>query len=121
MSDLSVKLHSLHIHPVKSCAGIALREALLTETGLDLDRHYVVVDEHGEFLTQRELPRMQLIQPALRHGDMVLRAPGMLALHVSLDTVEAPCRVTVWDDDVPAWDMGDLASQWFSEAEIATS
>ena len=32
-------------------------EALLTETGLDLDRAWMVVDEQGEFVTQRELPR----------------------------------------------------------------
>ena len=46
---------------------------------------------------------------------MVLRAPGMLALHVALDVVEGPATVTVWDDTVPAWDMGALAAQWFSD------
>ena len=46
---------------------------------------------------------------------MVLRAPGMLALHVRLDTVEAATRVRVWDDVVKAYDMGALAAQWFSD------
>jgi uncharacterized protein YcbX len=46
---------------------------------------------------------------------MVLRAPGMLALHVALDAVEAPLRVRVWNDTVDAFDMGDLAAQWFSD------
>jgi uncharacterized protein YcbX len=45
----------------------------------------------------------------------VLRAPGMLALHLRLDAVEGPCRVRVWDDVVDAYDMGDLAAQWFSD------
>jgi uncharacterized protein YcbX len=39
----------------------------------------------------------------------------MLALHIALDTVEQPVPVTVWDDTVPAYDMGDLAAQWFSD------
>ena len=47
--------------------------------------------------------------------EMVLRAPGMLALHVALHTVEEPTRVRVWDDEVKAYDMGDLAAQWFSD------
>ncbi|TXH55241.1 MAG: MOSC domain-containing protein [Burkholderiaceae bacterium] len=113
--DVEVKIASLHVHPVKSCAGITVDEALLIETGLEFDRAWMLVDERGVFVTQRELPRMALVQPVLKHLDMVLRAPGMLALHVSLDTVEAPVQATVWDDTVKAYDMGDLAAQWFSD------
>jgi uncharacterized protein len=115
MSDASVRLRAIHVHPVKSCAGVALDEALLIETGLEFDRAWMVVDERGDFVTQRELPRMALIQPALKTHEMLLRAPGMLGLHIALDTVEAPCRVRVWDDEVAAYDMGDLAAQWFSD------
>ncbi len=109
------RVAALHIHPVKSCAGVAVGEALLVETGLEWDRQWMVVDEHGDMLTQRELPRMALVQPAFRGGQMVLRAPGMLALHVSLDSVEAPTRVRVWDDEVRAYEMGAVAAQWFSD------
>lgn len=115
MSDITCTLQALHLFPVKSCGGLAPREALLLETGLDLDRQWMVVDADGEMLTQRELPRMALVQPTLRHDDLVLRAPGMLALHLSLGTVEAPTRVRVWDDEVAAYDMGALAAQWFSD------
>jgi len=108
-------LSGLHVHPIKSCGGIAVDEAVLIETGLEHDRAWMVVDTDGQFVTQRALPRMALIKPTLRASDMVLRAPGMLALHLRLDTVEAPCRVTVWDDRVAAYDMGDLAAQWFSD------
>ena len=106
---------ALYVHPIKSCGGIELREALLIETGFEFDRAWMVVDAHGRMFTQREHPRMALIQPTLRSGDMVLRAPGMLALHIRLDTVEARTRVQVWDDIVKAYDMGDLAAQWFSD------
>ena len=115
MSDLACQLTALHVYPVKSCAGIAVNDALLVETGLDLDRAWMVVDEHGDMLTQRTLPRLALVQPSLKGGEMVLRAPGMLALHVRLDTVEAATRVRVWDDIVKAYDMGALAAQWFSD------
>ena len=108
-------LAGLHLHPVKSCGAIAVDQALLIETGLEFDRAWMVVDAAGEFVSQRELPQMALVQPTLRASDVVLRAPGMLALYLRLDTVEAPCRVRVWDDSVAAFDMGDLAAQWFSD------
>jgi uncharacterized protein YcbX len=113
--DVTARLARLFVYPVKSCAGVDLREALLTETGLDLDRAWMVVDPDGNFVTQRELPRMALIRPQLKLTEVVLRAPGMLALHLQVDTVEAPVRVRVWDDEVPAFDMGDIAAQWFTD------
>lgn len=113
--DVQATIAQLWIHPVKSCAGISVTEAELTPTGLAWDRAWMVVDSEGEFVTQRELPRMALIQPSFKLGQLVLRAPGMLALHLSLEGAEFPCRVRVWDDAVDAWDMGDVAAQWFSE------
>ena len=113
--DVVARIARLFIYPIKSCAGIEVQEAVLLETGLEWDRTWMVVDEQGEFVTQRELPRMALIRPQLKTDEMVLRAPGMLALHVALHTVEEPTRVRVWDDEVKAYDMGDLAAQWFSD------
>ena len=115
MNTVPITVHSLHLHPIKSCAGIAVDEALLLETGLEFDRAWMLVDEHGEFVSQRELPRLALVRPALRHDDLVLRAPGMLALHLRLDSAESRARVRVWDDVVDAYDMGDLAARWFSD------
>jgi uncharacterized protein len=114
-SDLNGVISQLIVYPVKSCAGVQVQEALLTETGLEFDRAWMVVDEHGDFLTQRELPRMALIQPQIKYHEMILRAPGMLALHVKLDEVEQPVRVRVWDDEVAAYDMGKVAAQWFTD------
>jgi uncharacterized protein YcbX len=114
-TDLDVTLESIHVYPVKSCAGSTPREAVLTETGLDLDRQWVVVDPSGAFVTQRELPRMALVQTTLKTNELVLRAPGMLALHVAVDRVEERTEVEVWGDRVAAYDMGALCAQWFSD------
>jgi uncharacterized protein YcbX len=113
--DLQATIARLFVYPVKSCAGVELPEALLTETGLEFDRAWMVVDAQGEFVTQRQLPRMALIKPQMKHTEVVLRAPGMLALHLAFDRVEQPMRVRVWKDEVDAYDMGDIAAQWFSD------
>ena len=113
--EVTARIARLFVYPVKSCAGVELQDALLTETGFDLDRAWMVVDAEGQYLTQRELPRMALIKPTIKLHEVVLRAPGMLALHLAIDTVEAPMEVTIWDDTVPAFDMGAIAAQWFSD------
>jgi hypothetical protein len=113
--DVRGSIARLFIYPIKSCAGVELPEALLTETGLDLDRSWMVVAAGGMFVTQREQPRMALIRPQLKGGEIILRAHGMLALHLRVDVVEAVTQVQIWDDTVPAYDMGDVAAQWFSD------
>jgi uncharacterized protein YcbX len=110
-----VSITGLNLYPIKSCGGASVPEALLIETGLEFDRAWMVVDTNGVFITQRDLPGMVLIQPTLKHTEVVLRAPGMLALHLAIDAVEGPVRVKVWSDEVAAYDMGNLAAQWFSD------
>ncbi len=115
MSDLACTLAALHVYPVKSCAGIAPPRWPLGPFGLDLDREWMLVDADGEMLSQRELPRMALVHTAVKGNEVLLRAPGMLPLHLRVDAVEQPCRVRVWDDELPAYDMGALPAQWFND------
>jgi len=113
--DVSAQISRLFVHPVKSCAGVEVREALLTETGLELDRAWMVVDAQGVFVTQREQPRLALVHPHIQPHELVLSAPGMPALHISLDLVKQHVSVKLWDDEVPAFDMGEEAAQWFTD------
>ncbi len=119
--DLSGTIARLFVHPVKSCAGVEVSEALLTPAGLELDRAFMVVDAQGRFLTQRQHPRMALVRPQIGAQEPLLRlqAPGMPGLPMALpEPAPASARtgvsVSVWDDVVPAWDMGEPAAQWFS-------
>jgi hypothetical protein len=113
--EIRTKIARLFVYPVKSCAGVELTEVLLTETGFDLDRAWMVVDDKNEFLSQRDEPRMALVKVQLKSDEVVLRAPGMLALHLAIESVDSPRRVRVWNDDVDAWDMGAVAAQWFTD------
>jgi uncharacterized protein YcbX len=108
-------LSEIWVYPVKSCAGVSVRQSTLTETGLEWDRHWMVVDAQGHMVSQRDVPAMALIETRFRAGDVVLRAPGMLALHLALDQAEGPTRVEVWGHSMPAYDMGHLAAQWVTD------
>jgi uncharacterized protein YcbX len=118
VSDLSLRLHALCIYPVKSCAGIALERAQLTATGLEHDRAWMLVDADGDFASQRQWPRLQLVQPSFEGDTLLLRAPDMLPLPLALplQVQGAPRQVKVWDDEVTALDQGDAAAHWFEAA-----
>ncbi|SFU95509.1 MOSC domain-containing protein [Pseudoduganella namucuonensis] len=115
-------LSEINLYPIKSCAGIALRAATLTRAGLMseqiYDREWMVVDEAGVAMTQREHPRMALIVPRLKADTLELRAPGMLRLDLELglpDPELAPkLSVRVWDDTVLAYDCDATTAAWFS-------
>lgn len=112
---MTLTLSALYLHPLKSAAALPVERALVSETGLQYDREWMVVDDRGEFLSQREQPRLALVRCELRHSELVLRAPGMIPLHLQLDGAEGECTVEVWGDALPAFDMGGLASQWISD------
>ncbi len=51
-------LSGLYVYPIKSCGGVALERTTVSATGLRHDRRWMLVDEAGEFISQRRLPRM---------------------------------------------------------------
>ena len=113
-------LSHLIIYPVKSCAGLSVAAATLTRAGLEVDgvgdREWMVVDQDGQFLTQREHPRMALVTPRVDAGVLTLRAPGMAALALAPPPAgqAATREVGLWDDRVLADDCGEAAAAWFS-------
>ncbi len=111
-SDVQGQIAQLMIYPVKSCAGVAVQQAVLLETGLQWDRHWMVVDADGLFVSQRECARMALIRPQLEADALLLQAPGMPKLRVPLQASGPSLRVQVWDDVVDALDMGPEAAEW---------
>lgn len=116
-------ISELVLYPIKSCAGISVRQAILTTAGLSVDnvydREWMVVDEQGQFLTQREYPRLALVTPRIKLDTIELRAPGMLRLEIPLDLPapenEVLREVKLWDDTVLAYDCDETTATWFSQ------
>jgi uncharacterized protein YcbX len=112
-------LSGLILYPIKSCAGMAVQEAAVTSAGLFAhgvhDREWMLVTEEGQFLTQREHPRMALITPRSIGASLEISAPGARPLVLELAAEDGPARqVQIWDDTVSAGDCGDAAAHWFS-------
>ncbi|GAA5928013.1 hypothetical protein JCM1841_001820 [Sporobolomyces salmonicolor] len=88
-----VKLGSLMLYPIKSCAAQPILSATyptgwpLTPTGLLYDREFMLVDpSSGQVLSQKRYPRMALIQPSvdLAQGVLTVKAKGMVDLVLAL-------------------------------------
>ncbi len=110
-----MQLSGLFIYPIKACAGLALPRAAVVERGLAADRRYMVADRNGRFVTQRELPRLCLVETALEGERLVISAPGIgsLSLPSALDKGER-VRFQVWSSQGSALRHDD-GSRWFSE------
>lgn len=111
-----ITVRSLHVYPVKSAGGIARASAEVGDRGFLHDRRFMVVDEAGQFLTQRAFPRMTLVSVALSGGSVRLAAPGMPPLEIPI----APCdgqrrTVRVWRDTCDALSLGPGPARWWSE------
>jgi uncharacterized protein YcbX len=110
-----ILLSALHLYPVKSCRGIAVAEATVTDAGLEHDREWMVVTPEGRFVTQRECPRLATVRVALGAGALTLAAEGGGSVAVPLDFRGNPADVTVWRDRCRGHDQGDEVARWLSE------
>ena len=99
-------LSGLFIYPVKSLHGIAVSSAPLGERGLVGDRRFMVVDDNLKFLTQRELPRMALIETELGANQLILRNRHHDSVSVGLTDDGPSLQVQIWRDTVEAVDCG---------------
>jgi uncharacterized protein YcbX len=112
----NVTLSGLYVYPIKSCAGISLQRSELTATGLLHDRRWMLVDETGEFMSQRAHPRMALISTSISESHLTVGAPGMPDLRVPLQQEDENLMdVEVWGDANKGAPVGETADHWFRE------
>ncbi|MBC3877940.1 MOSC N-terminal beta barrel domain-containing protein [Undibacterium sp. FT79W] len=115
-------ISELTMYPIKSCAGIALTEAVITASGLSYggvsDREWMLVDESGLFLTQREYPRMACLRITIAGDTLRVDTDAMATLSISLKANADAQKITVqiWETEVIADDAGEEAAIWFSQA-----
>ncbi|MEZ4215211.1 MAG: MOSC N-terminal beta barrel domain-containing protein [Myxococcota bacterium] len=112
-------VRSLAYYPVKGCAGIEVDELALDDEGPRFDREWMVVDEQGVFVTQRDTPALARVGVALDEdaGRLRLDFAGADAIDVPLDAEErgAPHRPSrVWLDVLDAVDQGDAVARWLT-------
>jgi uncharacterized protein len=111
-----ISVSSLVYYPIKACRGFEVDSAQVERMGLQRDRRMMVVTSKGEFLTQREYPRLALVTPKLDDGCLELSAPNYDSLQLGIQTSGTPWLVDIWKSKgVQAIDQGEEAADWFSD------
>jgi uncharacterized protein YcbX len=111
-----IAVTNLIYYPIKACRGFEVQSARVERRGLEDDRRMMVVTPEGDFLTQREHPRLALVRPKLANGTLELSAPNSESVQLGLQTSGTPWLVNVWrSKGVQAIDQGQEAADWFSE------
>jgi uncharacterized protein len=110
-----VHVSELYVYPIKSARGIPLKSATLTARGIEHDRRWMLVDDDGVFISQREAHRMALIDVGIRDDGLLAAAPGAGSVTIPLTAEGAPIQTRIWDDTVDAVLTTDAAHKWFSD------
>jgi uncharacterized protein YcbX len=114
-----LQLSEIWVYPVKSFGGISLQESKVTDRGLELDRRWLLVDDDGRFLSQREHPELALFSPEIA-GDFLKITHRAhfesieIPLRPTFSNVETKVKVTVWDDTIEAFEVGSTVTDWFT-------
>ncbi|MBL1209630.1 MOSC N-terminal beta barrel domain-containing protein [Geminocystis sp. GBBB08] len=127
-----MKIINIFFYPIKSCQGISLTKAEITPKGLRdffqpafdnraapfYDRQFMLVDEKGKFLTQREYPQLATIKVEIAENQLYLSCEDYRLSPFKL----TPCinknlmNVKIWRDNTIAIDQGNEVANWFKNA-----
>ena len=103
------------IYPVKSLAGIACDSLVLTDRGAQGDRRWMLVDNDGRFISQREWPRLCLFRVATANEGFEIVGCKGESVRIPLSLEQGMnVMVSVWSDTVCAIEAGREVNQFFS-------
>ncbi|MFZ5896674.1 MAG: MOSC domain-containing protein [Myxococcota bacterium] len=112
----ALRVSAIYVYPVKSCRGIQLPRAEIVRRGFARDRRWMVVDDTGRFITQRDTPALCLVGTRLLTDGIELSYPERDAFVLPNAYEEGlELDVSVWSHQGGAV-KHEAASRWLSAA-----
>ncbi|MGL5792910.1 MAG: MOSC domain-containing protein [Waterburya sp.] len=110
-------ISELCVYPLKSCQGIELQQAQVTNQGFFWDRQMMLVSGSGKFITQRQFPQLAKVKVEIIESNISLRIEDatLPPLTFSPTLTGNLIEVEIWRDRLPAIDQGDAVAQWFQQ------
>ncbi|XP_075350266.1 molybdenum cofactor sulfurase [Mycteria americana] len=119
-SGKPITVTNIYLYPIKSCSAFEVTEWPVGNQGLLYDRNWMVVNQNGVCITQKQEPRLCLVNPSidLKKKVMVIQAEGMDPIALSLEEntgKEAMIYESkVCSHRVKTYDCGERIAEWFS-------
>ncbi|XP_061851337.1 molybdenum cofactor sulfurase [Colius striatus] len=115
-----ITVTNIYLYPIKSCSAFEVAEWPVGNQGLLYDRNWMVVNQNGVCMTQKQEPRLCLVNPSvdLTKKVMIIQAEGMDPISVSLEENTGKetviCESKVCTHRAKTFDCGDRIAAWFS-------
>jgi uncharacterized protein YcbX len=110
-----MRVAGIHTYPVKGCYRVDAEVAEVQPWGLAGDRRWLIVDrETGKAVSQRDLPGLTQLRPALVPGGLVLRRAGQPDLTVPEPASPELVEINLWRFTGPAAVAGPAADDWLT-------
>lgn len=96
--------------------GIELTSAVAQERGLQYDRRWILIDDDGVFMSQRNHPKMALLKTSIDDKYLVVTVPDGGIIEIPLiDFSDLTVSVTVWETECKGQIVGEDYNKWFSD------
>jgi len=118
MQKDNLVLSEIYTYPIKSIGGISLKEAKLEQRGLQYDRKWLIIDDEGNFITQRKHYSLALLQVEITGQILTVFQKDKRENRTSFVMSEydpEKITVTIWDDTTVGCEVSPEVSKWFSD------
>lgn len=114
---MPISIDQLFYHPIKSLGGISTNRLRLSQDGPERDRHIMVVNDQGKFVTQRQKPIMSMVKVvddghqltlSLDEKNVSFRWPNFFKKSEIIE-------VTVWGDELEGQKIEGPVNSWLSD------
>ncbi len=119
MKTSQFEISQINVFPIKSLPGFSLPSAQVTDRGLRYDRRWMLIDDTGNFLSQREHPQLALLKVEL-HTEYLLvqhqqKPQGTIEIPL-ITPGDSTQNVSIWKDHCQAIFISEEIDRWFSAA-----
>lgn len=112
------KLEKIFVYPVKSLGGFERKRTRLCDEGLEWDRMWMLADEEGKFLTQREFPTLNQLKIEELENEFLIMDPNndflLIPKFNQKSNDKILFKVNIWGSEFDAEIWEPYASQWLS-------
>ncbi|RLA09943.1 MAG: MOSC domain-containing protein [Gammaproteobacteria bacterium] len=113
---MKVTVDGLFNYPVKSLRARSQQQLTLDAAGLQGDRRWMIVDDKGGFITQRQCPKMATLSAMPVADGLKLENLAGEVIAVRIPGAGAPAlTVQVWQDSCLAKSAGEEVDRWLSD------
>ena len=102
-------------YPVKGLLGNEISCATVNKRGLAMDRRWMLVDDQGDFISQRQLPALTQFLPAHQDYLTIKHIPSGDSKSIDLADFTNLHKVIVWGQECAAHGAVNGINQWLSD------